>query len=389
MRALQQNASTLERFTDILADAKSMNPKVFVAHCVIGTIVAFRAASAQSSIVEVPDAIACKSCRIERGLSIVLKSNQKGFSVQPTDVALDSRGRIWVAEEGVGVRVFRSSGEFEADVGRKGSGPDEYQEPFGFLTLPSDSMLVLDSRSNVAHVVSPQLRSVRRVRLTGFMFPLLPLSWPSLVAATGMISTKASIDQPLHLVAFAGADVAVTKSVRFPADPPDRAHPTSLFVRLAHARAGGFWTADQFAYRLTRWSPEGAPIQTLVRKPSWFAGRSMDWIGNPSTPAPPRIIAVVEDADGLIWVFHQVASPRWRDGWPTQRTTGEVATRQIAFERLFTTRIEVIDPKSARVVAETALDAFVPTVLSDGRAVVYATDDNDVRLSVVSFRLKR
>ncbi len=68
----------------------------------------------------------------------------------------------------------------------------------------------------------------------------------------------------------------------------------------------------------------------------------------------------------------------------------EFAARDIRWNKLYRTTVEVIDSMVHRVVARFTIDRYVTAVLSDGRAVAYALDDDGIaRVDVLTFEMNR
>jgi len=61
------------------------------------------------------------------------------------DVELDGRGRIYVADVGQAhITVFDSAGRYLHTIGRRGSGPGEFNQPMQMGVRPGDTLLVFD-----------------------------------------------------------------------------------------------------------------------------------------------------------------------------------------------------------------------------------------------------
>lgn len=76
-----------------------------------------------------------------------------------SDVALDRRGRVYVADDlNHHVAVFGSDGRFIANLGRQGSGPGEFTNPWLVRVDPGDSVFVWDMGAARISVFGPDLR---------------------------------------------------------------------------------------------------------------------------------------------------------------------------------------------------------------------------------------
>ena len=87
------------------------------------------------------------------------------------DIAVDSRGRIYVLEgETQDIRVFDSTGKHVRTVGRKGHGPGEFDQAIGMRWDPAGRLWVVD-QGNVRYTVvdtGGRVVSTRRRPLSGF-----------------------------------------------------------------------------------------------------------------------------------------------------------------------------------------------------------------------------
>ncbi len=81
--------------------------------------------------------------RIELVEDLVITGGETGF-YRPTDIAVDSQGRIFVADIGHRiVQVFNVEGEFLHSIGRRGQGPGEFEWP-GRIAIAGGSLVVND-----------------------------------------------------------------------------------------------------------------------------------------------------------------------------------------------------------------------------------------------------
>lgn len=105
--------------------------------------------------------------RLEEVLSIGSMFGEHDAFGNVTGVALDSRGRIVVADDlGHHFKVFDPSGTHLATVGRKGEGPGEFSSPWTISTGPGDSVVVWDFQRSLISVFSPEYDWVRDVRVS-------------------------------------------------------------------------------------------------------------------------------------------------------------------------------------------------------------------------------
>jgi hypothetical protein len=217
------------------------------------------------------------------------------------------------------------------------------------------------------------------VRMPWPLYPSVLLRWPDNVVATGHIASSDKAGWVLHRLSFGSADAEIIRSYG-PELGELRPGPTiDLRHVLAPRPSERAWSADRRRYRLYEWSLEGDLVRTLDRSPSWYRGVHNSGFGDPKTEPPPTIAAIQTDSAGRLWVFVRLPSTTWRTAWPASaRGQKEVRVSEIAIEKLFRTLIEVIDPKSARVIARRTLDAFIFAALGGGLVAAYTADENGV-----------
>jgi hypothetical protein len=76
------------------------------------------------------------------------------------------------------------------------------------------------------------------------------------------------------------------------------------------------------------------------------------------------------DDAGLLWIYIRKPRPGWQTAWPSGLgRVAEVRATPELIGRLYDTLVEVIDPRTARVVARRILDEHVVLSLLPGRRV--------------------
>ena len=89
-------------------------------------------------------------------------------------------------------------------------------------------------------------------------------------------------------------------------------------------------------------------------------------------------------------MFARVAASTWREAWPAgAENLREIASSAIATEKLYDTRIEILDPTTGRVVVQGSLEDPIITVLSGNRVATYVVDADGIpHMNIVSLRVR-
>jgi hypothetical protein len=138
----------------------------------------------------------------------------------------------------------------------------------------------------------------------------------------------------------------------------------------------GIWSAYGSRPEFAKWDRNGVMQASFTRKLDWYTGEKPASIGSRTTPPTPRTAATIEDADGLVWFFIHKPSSTWKEGWATARMMNarEFRARDMSFDKMFDTYVEVIDPSQARVVARHTIPGYVFEALPDRKVALYMTD---------------
>jgi hypothetical protein len=116
-------------------------------------------------------------------------------------------------------------------------------------------------------------------------------------------------------------------------------------------------------------------VRSINPKAPWFVGNAKSIIGTPDIPPSCVVTGMREDEDGLLWVFVSVPGPHWRDAWANvPRGRSEISMKQFGIDKLWTTVIEVIDPRTLRLIAHEKLAEWAVSPLSDHRLAVRRFD---------------
>ena len=333
--------------------------------------------TATAPTVQVPDQPSCASCKIEfRPLRNIQPVTTADFADDVNSVAVDNLGRTWVFFATEMPVIFAPTGAQLPHQFRKGRGPREFLYPFSVISLPGDSVLLLDA-SGFGAILTADLREARRVRTPMGTTGLVIMEWPERVAATATISDPETAGWPMHVFDLSGSDASITRSFGLNRGEL-RAGRLPDQVLLAQSKQDRLWSADVMRFRIAGWDNSQNATRMLVRSPTWFPGAS----GNltRTNPPPPLVASVREDDAGLLWVVVHVPSERWRDAWKTiPESVKEVSARQVPFDKLYRSIVEVIDPVAGRVVARNLFDSVLQDVKGgNGKARVFSSDSDFV-----------
>lgn len=306
-------------------------------------------------------------------------------------VRVDGADRYWILAGDEPPMVFDSNGRFVRLVGRSGRGPGEFVRVNDAVLIPGDSIVVVDGTLRKATVFGPDLSPARDINLEHHLYPLLVLSWPASVIANGNVATPDGSGWPLHHVSLAQERVVVKRSFGPESGDLRRGQFYALVQVLAPAATESFWTANEMKYHLYQWSLDGDLLRSMERRPSWFARPSRLALGNIESPPDPAVTALRTDDTGLLWLFARVPAPSWRRAWPKGAAAGvELDYRQIALDKMFRTVVEVINPRTSRVVARRLLSEWVVEVLPAGRVAIYSVGEDGVpHVLIAELRLLR
>jgi hypothetical protein len=346
-------------------------------------------------VTTIPDGPLCTTCAIsvQHVLTIGTSEGQASFANLPRAVGADGQGRYWILSDGDMPKVFSATGRLLQEVGRRGRGPGEFTSPVRFVRLPGDSVLVIDAALLTGTVVGPNLQVIRSIAVPFELRSTIALEWPRNVWSTGAWLTPDAAGWPLHRLSFADVRAAALSS--FGPDGGDlRPSEIEFWPALAGGQSGGVWVADAIRYRITEWTAAGALLRTFNRKPTWFSGNPM--ILSRHEPPAALVRAISEGRDGLLWVFVSVPGQNWREAWADasvdRRGRGEVAPARFisAYDKLYRTMVEVIDPARERVVARRLVEEWITTTLPDGRAAALSiAQDGTPRVRVLALSIER
>ena len=163
---------------------------------------------------------------------------------------------------------------------------------------------------------------------------------------------------------------------------------------IAAAPDGSWWTLPmQFHYRLEHWDSTGVLLGVIERRPDWYPPYT-ESIGPTREHAPsPMLMNAWFDAAGRLWVLGKVADAHWVAGLSAPVGGDSLTTASISdADKVYDTVIEVLDPATGALLAQTRFDVSYPFAVEPGvimRVLVTRNGWNRAELMRVIFDLSR
>jgi hypothetical protein len=332
---------------------------------------------------EIPDKIVCTECRIELTRLVTFGAADDTAFIRQNDlVARNSRGEFVLASVEDGrIYLFDQRGRLLRSAGRRGKGQGEYYVITTIRVSAGDTIHVFDSGNARRTVLSPGLQVVRETPLpTETSRNQSHLFADGRVVLNAAIATRERVGLPIHLLdangrilrSFGAESAAVAPNAR-----PE-------VIRRAMTRAGAdrIWSARTREYVLELFGLDGTKQGELVRRAAWFqpdAGLLKGSRGAYPRPPSPHIQSMWQDANGLLWVLSLLADKDWKAGLREVRHENGGSGYELAnAERHFDSILEVIDPRTGRLVSSRRFDAMLSFLTDDGLAIGARADDDGV-----------
>lgn len=293
---------------------------------------------------------------------------------RPNTAALNSRGELLVAypDSRGQFFVYGPDGSFRKAIGRRGTGPGEFNLIRHIRVARGDTVHVadLDLRRSI---LAPDFRFLRSTRYVLNSDDFEPLARDTILVA-GNVNTRAAIGLPLHLF-FDPQDM-----LSFGADRPNQQDDLSAALRRVialHPGGSTFWAASMTSYTIQQFDRSGKLLRTLYREADWFEPYSAPFRVSTRQPPQPRISDIRVDSEGLVWVLIHVADPEWKKAVRLgPRNGGQQFYGLTSDEEYWDTVIEVIDPDAARTVASIRLPDYMKLFIGNGETFSYREDSD-------------
>lgn len=319
----------------------------------------------------------CADCRIEVKQTARLG---EGGSFQVTGypgiAVRDAKGNIYATQDAPAlIHIFDRNGKFVRLLGRKGSGPGEYERVQKVLLAERDRVLVLDA----------VLGRITHFGGNGKVIRSYPFQGGSVMHSATLPNGNFIVNADFFSREAAGYLIQEFtpegRSVRlFALDDQSVSNAPHKRERLLASNSSGqVLSMMPFAYVLDVFSPSGALTRTFRREADWFPPlppSSRPTGGTDKEEPSARVVAMWTDAEGLLWTVSLVPKPNWRTESPKPNQYKSI--------------IEVIDLNLGSLVAKAEIPQRVAHGLGDGGVVAYGEDkDGFPWIDVFEFQLKK
>lgn len=341
----------------------------------IGALLVGTVASAQRTFA-IPSEPSCVRCRLELELIATLGEDPNGpIPSRPSGVLRDRHGRYLVSFYTDITEIFDSAGRHIGPIGRRGRGPGEFDGPQALTLARGDSILAIGYTRGTISVLDPSGRFVRSepmpMRIS--LDYALALDDGTLILS-GEGYTPSSAGYGLHIVRNGNVERSYALG-----EDRTRTMPPQVFIPSpALSRDSNFWVISTWPYRVERHSADGRVVERFLREPDWY---EIVRTTEAATKGPPSAaIAVRELADGRLVTAVIVRAERWQQHMPRPRAGSEVSVASVNLDGLFDSVIELLDPRSRRLVASARVPHYVFAMPDAGLLASYTESADGVPL---------
>ena len=329
--------------------------------------------AATAQVLRLESDVSCKTCAVR--VSKVATLDDSVVGGPPLTIARDPQGNIYYVDQVGGLlKVFASNGRFIRVVGRRGEGPGEYRRIRNVLPGKSGLIEILDNELARRSVFSPTGDFIRSSRAPsgGAGLPAVILPNDEVVVNT--------VGRGPDEVGFAlqRFDSTGKRNLMFDEGPFDTRNPWRQRRVLWGRPNGELWVGQPYRFAIDLYE-----TNLKARKLSFI--RVADWLpttepteqpsdGVLDQPPTPRLAAIWEDPEGLVWLYFVVQSPRWKPGPHTPKEALDKKSRprpEITDRPRFDSIVEVLDVASRRLLARTRMEGPLGLAFAGGFFLKY------------------
>lgn len=128
--------------------------------------------------------------------------------------------------------------------------------------------------------------------------------------------------------------------------------------RVATDPEGRLWTARPNEYVVEEWDPAGRRLGERRLATTWFPRWDSPVMRPDSVRPDPNIVKIWRQGD-LLWIATHIADREWRPFRPDADSPGDPTIRGLERNRVWDTRIDVIDIADDRLPATARFDPYL------------------------------
>lgn len=324
----------------------------------------------------------CAECRVDAVERLVIGKDDDSVIGGVSEVARLTDGRVAAVFSQADYQfvVYSLDGRSSQVVGRFGEGPGEY-EWIRWLKPHGKRLYLFDPFLRRVTVLDEDFEVVRTTPLgvRQFLWDAEVVNDSLYVVNSGFYTTERA-GFYLHSVGMDGRVIQSFDELTEAYPPRASMEQQGTLRLLVRSRDGSLWAANRNRYEIERWDPAtGRRLDRFIRPVDWFPSHGRRQPIDPSRPPPPIIRDIIEDRNGWLWVLMRRTSSRWaehvvRTPADAHPEMGEYTMDGVpgAWEEI----VEVIDPETARVMAQSVLPNGIQRFLGEGSALsTHHTDD--------------
>jgi hypothetical protein len=302
---------------------------------------------AQARDTQVYRAAQCDGCRIELEHVVAIGSpDDEHLYGMFSSLVRRPGSSYYVAESytpGV-VLAYDSTGSFTRTIGRLGTGPGEIGRYAHIAVTPEDTLLVVSN----GRVTVFSTTDGRAIRSWTYHEPIEGIS----ALGGGLTFASLRANERQETARIFNADGSSRASVFF---DDLLQHAYQLEQRACRAGDDRLIVADGTRYRLRAFDTDGQLQWTVQRDVDWFPPYTRQPPRSAiATPSLPAVICAWLESDRYLWVLLERAPEDWR---PVE---GAPATRDLDFNTIFGSHLEVMDLETRKVLASRRTDWLLP-----------------------------
>ncbi len=335
--------------------------------------------------IALPSGIGCVDCRVVAQRTAVISDETvtgEALDGIPFSMARADDGRIYFISAHFRPLGFSPAQGTLRQFSRSGSGPGEFMTPTRLFVQNDGRLAMLDPPQLRLTVFTDSARPLSTRRIPGKLSPEAVLLEDSVLVYNASVNSPEAIGFPFHTI---GADGNFARSFGARTEMRKPEDGAQLRRRLAPSRGQRFWAARELRYEITEWSATGQPLRTITRRPSWFPSAERFEDATASRPFTAFVTAIRATGDDMLWMLVAVPGKNYASGLGsgTRSKDGVMRYPITSHARHYDTVVEVIDLKSATVLASQRLPGHFAYFLDDEHVANYdEAEDGTPRVEI-------